>query len=907
MPLLRNIVGKKAVSGTDFFMVVVEKNACMRVKEVNVLRGPNYWSIKRHKLIQVTLDLEELEYRPTDEIPGFLERLQQVLPSLHEHRCSVGTPGGFFERVRRGTWMGHVVEHIALELQNLAGIEVGFGQTRGTGVEGVYHMVFEYGEEQEGRYTAEAAIRVAEALVKGEACDVQNEVAEIRRLWFSEKLGPSTGSIVEEAHRRGIPCLRLDSDSLVQLGHGCKQSRIEATLTSNTSTLAVDLACDKNRTKQLLEDAHLPVPAGEVICDVDKLKEAIEAIGYPLVIKPLNGNHGNGATINIQDPAHAECAFHRAQQYGRQVIVEKFVEGCDFRVLVINYRFVAAALRTPACVTGDGIHTIQHLIELANRDPRRGNGHDNVLTEIKVDELTLELLKKSGLTLETVLPHGKIVHLKPTANLSTGGTATDVTDDVHPQNRSLFERIARNIGLDVCGIDVIAPDLSTPLRENGGAVLEVNAAPGFRMHLEPTKGKPRNVAKPVVDMLFPQKDNGRIPITAITGTNGKTTTTRLMAHIARTAGYITGFTTTDGVYINDELVLKGDCAGPGSAQMILKDRSVEFAVLETARGGILRTGLGFDQCDCAIVTNVAEDHLGLGGINTIEKLARVKSVVPESVHAGGYAVLNADDDLVYAMRDNVHCKVALFSLYADSVRIEEHCAAGGVAAVYENGYLLLRIGNHFIPIEEVSNVPLTFGGKAEFNIANALAAALAAYTSRIKLGTIREALRSFVPSSETTPGRINIFEFNDFTVLLDYAHNPHGLRALGKFVQTFDASTRIGVITGVGDRRDEDIISLGEEAANVFDEIIIRHDDDMRGRTYEELDRLLTTGIRRVNPDVPVASFGNERDAIERALQLRRPRSLIVVLADNVQAVAACIMQHQQVDQEEVASLRRAV
>ena len=879
----------------------------MLVREIKVLRGPNYWSIKRQKLIQLTLDLEDLEYKPTDEIPGFLERLQLLLPSLYEHRCSVGEPGGFFERVRKGTWMGHVIEHIAIELQIMAGIEVGFGQTRGTGEEGVYHMVFEYGEEQEGRYAADAAIRIAEALIKGEAYDVQKDVCEIRRLWFKEKLGPSTGAIVEEARRRGIPIMRLDNDSLVQLGYGCKQSRIEATITSKTSTLAVDVAGDKDKTKRLLTDANLPVPFGEVISDVENLKDTIEAIGYPIVIKPLNGNHGKGATINIQDWEHAECAFHRAQKYGREVIVEKFIQGSDFRVLVVNYKFVAAALRTPAMVTGDGEHSIQQLIDLANLDPRRGSGHDNVLTEIQVDEITLELLRKGGYTLETVLPTGKELHLKPTANLSTGGTATDVTDDVHPQNRSLFERIARNIGLDVCGIDVMAPDLSTPLKENGGAVLEVNAAPGFRMHVEPTHGKPRNVAKPVVDMLFPGKNNGRIPIIAITGTNGKTTTTRLMAHMVKTAGYLTGFTTTDGVYINDELVLKGDCSGPGSAQIVLKDSAVEFAVLETARGGILRSGLGYDQCDCAIVTNVAEDHLGIGGIDTIEKLARVKSVVPETVHAGGYAVLNADDDRVYAMRENVRCKVALFSLYADNARIEEHCAAGGVAAVYENGYLLLRIGNHFIPIEEVSNVPMTFGGRAEFNIANALAASLAAYTSKIKLGVIREALRSFVPSKESTPGRINIYEFNDFTVLLDYAHNPHGVRALGKFVNTFDATTKIGIITGVGDRRDEDIIALGEEAARVFDEIIIRHDDDMRGRTYEELDRLLTTGIRRINPDVPISYFGHECEAVERALQLRKPKSLIVVLIDNVQAVTECIMQYQQIDQEELIGLRKAV
>jgi cyanophycin synthetase len=879
----------------------------MLVQDIKVLRGPNYWSVKRQKIIQFTLDLQELEQKPTDTIPGFLERLQQLLPSLHEHRCSVGGPGGFFERVRRGTWMGHVIEHIALEIQSLAGIEVGFGQTRGTGKEGVYHVAFEYGEEAEGRYTVQAAVAIAEALIKGEPYDVQKDIAEIRTLWFREKLGPSTGSIVEEAKKRGIPAMRLDGDSLVQLGYGCNQKRIEATITSHTSMLAVDVAGDKHKTKQLLQESNLPVPLGEVVTDIESLKEAATAIGYPVVIKPLNGNHGKGATINIQDWEHAECAFHRARQYGRQVIIEKYIQGSDFRILVVNYKFVAAALRTPATITGDGRHTIRELIEIANKDPRRGNGHDNILTEIHADDVCLELLKKKGYTLDSVLPQGESLALKPTANLSTGGTATDVTDDVHPQNRSTFERIARNIGLDVCGIDVMAPNLSQPLRETGGAVLEVNAAPGFRMHLEPTHGQPRNVAKPVVDMLFPNKSNGRIPIIAITGTNGKTTTTRLMAHIVKSAGFVTGFTSTDGIYINDEQVLKADCSGPSSAEVILRDSAVEFAVLETARGGILRSGLGFDQCDCAIVTNVAEDHLGLGGIDTLEKLARVKSVVPETVNPNGFAVLNADDDLVYAMREKVKCKVALFSLDESSPRIEEHCAAGGLAAVYENGYLLLRIGNHYIPIEEAANIPITFGGRATFNIANALAAALAAYATRIKLGVIREALRSFVPSSESTPGRINVFEFNDFTVVLDYAHNPHGVRALGGFVKTFDAESRIGIITGVGDRRDEDIIAMGEEAAKIFDEIIIRYDEDMRGRTHEELNRLLTSGIYRVSTEIPVAYYGNECDAVEKAMQQRRPKTVLVVLTENIQAVTVCLQKYKKEEEEVLVKMRAAV
>ncbi|MDB5205254.1 MAG: cphA [Flavisolibacter sp.] len=876
----------------------------MKVRDVKVLRGPNYWSIKRHKLIQATLDLEDLEYKPTDEIPGFLERLQQLLPSLYEHRCSVGNPGGFFERVKEGTWMGHVIEHIAIALQNLAGIELGFGQTRGTGEEGVYHVVFEYGEEEEGRYTLSAAIKVAEALINDEAYDVQKDIAEIKRLWFKYKLGPSTGSIADEAKKRGIPVMRLDDGSLVQLGYGAKLTRYEATITSHTSSLAVEIAGDKEQTKKLLQAANLAVPFGDVVGREENLKDAIDAIGYPIVIKPLDGNHGKGATINIIDWEHAVCAFHRAKKWSEDVIVEKFIEGCDYRVLVINNKFVAAALRTPASVTGDGKHTVQQLIDIENQDPRRGAGHDNALTEIKVDEVTMELLRKKHFTVNSILPQGEVLHLKPTANLSTGGTATDVTDQVHPENISCFERIARNIGLDICGIDVMATTLSTPLKENGGAVLEVNAAPGFRMHLEPTSGTPRNVAAPVIDMLFP-KDKGRIPIIAITGTNGKTTTTRLMAHIVKQAGYVTGFTTTDGVYINDELVLKGDCSGPHSAQLVLKDSSVEFAVLETARGGILRSGLAFDGCDCAIVTNVAADHLGLGGIDTIEKLARVKSVVPETVNENGYAILNADDDLVYAMRENVKGKIALFSMHADNARIEEHCAAGGLAAIYENGYLLLRIGNHFIPIEEAVNIPITFGGKADFNIANSLAASLAAYTSKIKLGTIRKALRSFVPSAESIPGRMNIYEFNDFTVVLDYAHNPHGVKALGQFIKTFEGR-KVGIITGVGDRRDEDISSLGEEAAKVFDEIIIRHDDDMRGRSYEDIDRLLRIGIHKIDEDKPIAYYGTECEAVEQVLNEGRPGSVIVLLIDNVTAVTECIAKYRNREKERMMTLQKA-
>ncbi|HEY0068170.1 MAG TPA: cyanophycin synthetase [Flavisolibacter sp.] len=879
----------------------------MKVIDIKVLRGPNYWSIKRHKLIQMTLDIEEMEQKPTNEIPGFYERLQNLLPSLYEHRCSEGVPGGFFNRVQEGTWIGHVVEHIALEIQSLAGIDAGFGRVRGAGKEGVYHVVFSYGEEKEGVYAAHAAIRIAQALVDGQEYDLQKDIDMIRDLWEDQKLGPSTGSLVDEAIRRNIPALRLDNNALVQLGYGRKQKLIEATITSNTSQIAVDIAGNKNVTKRILTEVNVPVPRGVIVSSVENLAACVDEVGFPLVIKPLDGNHGKGATINITSYEEAEQAFHRAKKYSHKIIVESFITGHDYRILLVNYKFIAAALRTPASVTGDGVHTISQLVEIANSDPKRGRGHCNVLTTIEVNELTYELLNKSGLTMDSVPEEGREIYLKPTANLSTGGTATDVTDEVHPANIAMFERVARTIGLDICGIDVMATDLSTPIKENGGAIIEVNAAPGFRMHVEPTVGTPRNVAKPVMDMLFPFNDDGRIPIVGVTGTNGKTTTSRLVAHIAQHSGYTTGLTTTDGIYINQELLVTGDCSGPKSAQFILRDKCVDFAVLETARGGLLRSGLAFDQCNCAIVTNVAEDHLGLGGIDTIEKLARVKSIVPESVSKDGFAILNADDDLVYAMRENLECNIALFSMYHDNLRIEKHCEAGGLAAIYEQGYILLRQGNQLMPVEEVVNIPITFGGKADFNIANVMAACLAAYTNGITLNTIRLALKTFIPSVETTPGRLNMFDFNDFKVMLDYAHNPHGLRALGKFVRSFDVSRRIGVITGVGDRRDEDIIAVGEEAARIFDEVIIRLDEDLRGRTEEELIELLRKGVQNIDRNKPIAYTRTECEGTEYAIDHATPNSLIVILVDNVQKIQEHIKNCLKTKQLQVSSLKQAI
>ena len=855
----------------------------MKIREINAMRGPNYWSVRRHKLIVMVLDLEEMEELPSNKVDGFYNRLIAMFPGMYEHRCSVGEPGGFFQRVEEGTWMGHIIEHIALEIQTLAGMDVGFGRTRGYGEEGVYSVVFAYMEESVGRYAATASVRICEALIAGEDYDLSEDIQEMRELREADRLGPSTGSIVEEAASRGIPWIRLNKYSLCQLGYGANQKRIQATVTSETSSIGVELACDKEDTKYLLEQAEVEVPRGDIIRRERSLKEACRYVGFPLVIKPIDGNHGRGITVDIQNYDDALQAFHHAKESSKSgaIIVEKFIEGQDYRLLVINNKLVAAAIRTPAHVIGDGKSTVQELIDEVNKDPRRGYGHENVLTQITVNELTKTIIKDAGYTLDSIIDEGEKLILKDTANLSTGGTAEDVTDIVHPANVSMAERISKIIDLDICGIDIMTTDISKPLSETGGAVLEVNAGPGFRMHLAPTTGLPRNVAAPVIDKLFPQKgDTGRIPIIAITGTNGKTTTSRLIAHIAKMKGYRVGYTTSDGVYIQNRLLMTGDCTGPASAEFVLKDPTVNFAVLECARGGLLRAGLGFKKCDVAVVTNVAADHLGLKGIHTVDQLAKVKGVVPETVLPDGYAILNADDDLVYDMRRTVDCNVALFSMDENNPRIKALQRLNGITAIYENGYVTICRGEWKMRLMKAENIPLTYGGKAKFMIQNVLAAVLAAHVQGISIEDMKAALETFIPSATQTPGRLNLFEFNNFTILLDYAHNPAGMRALQKFTNELEATVKVGIIAGIGDRRIEDNNEMGAIAAEMFDEIIIRQDKRLRGKTEEELIKMLNDGIKKKDPNKKTTIIPSEKEAIKFAVKNAVKGSLIIMCSD---------------------------
>ena len=870
----------------------------MKILKIQALQGPNIWSIARKKLIQMRLDLEELEELPTNKIPGFRERIELLIPSLITHRCSEGCHGGFFQRVDQGTWMGHVIEHIALEIQSLAGMDVGFGRTRETKTKGVYNVVFNYLEEKVGVFAAESAVKIAQAIINGDDYDLLADLQTMREIREKVRLGPSTGSIVDEAKSRDIPWIRLGTNSLIQLGYGINQMRFQATITCKTSNIAVDIACNKEQTKKMLDAASIPVAKGSICVDEEDLADTIKSIGYPIVLKPLDGNHGKGASINVTNWEDAVLGLEYAQKYSRRVIVERFITGHDFRVLVIDNKIVAAAQRVPAHVVGNGINSIEELIKIVNSDPRRGYGHENVLTEIDIDRDSLELLEKRNFTVNSIPEKDDIVYLKSTANLSTGGTSIDVTDMMHPENVFMAERISRIIGLDVCGVDIMANNLTQSLKENGGVILEVNAAPGFRMHLAPSEGLPRNVAAPVIDMLYPLGKPSRIPIIAITGTNGKTTTTRLIAHIVKNNGFRVGFTTSDGIYIQNHLMEKGDTTGPISAEYILKDPNVEFAVLETARGGILRSGLGFSRCDIGIITNIQEDHLGISDIHDLNDLSRVKSVVVESIKKDGWAVLNGEDEYCLKIADKLDCNVALFSLNENNNAIIEHCKNGGIAAIYENGFVTIKKGDWKIRVEKATLIPLTMNGKAKFMIANVLAATLASYLYGFKIEDIKLSLTTFLPGAAQTPGRMNVFKFSKFKVMIDFAHNPTGYRGIEDYLQSVEAKRKIGIISGIGDRRDDDIKECARIAARMFDHIIIRQEKYLRGRTEKQIIDLIIDGIKESDATTSYEVVTLEIDAIRHAFSLAVEGTYIVALSDVVANAIEIVQEYLDLETE---------
>ena len=863
----------------------------VKVLEMRALRGPNIYT--RRPVIYMKLDIGPYEETPTDKIPGFLDRLRAKLPSLHEHRCSEEGPGGFFHRVELGTYFGHVVEHVALELQTLAEMDTGFGRTRTTGQRGVYNLVFSYVWEQPGRRAGELAVALVEALARERVFDLDAAILELKELRERYMLGPSTGAIVKEALDRGIPSVRLNDQSLVQLGLGVNQRRIEATVASSTSHIAVELACDKDACKQILEDAGLPVPEGTLVRSVEEARKYLEEESprYPLAVKPYDLSKGRGATIGTRDAAETLGAVAYALEYSSAVLVERCLRGDDYRLLVINYELVAAARRTPARVVGDGRSTIAQLVERENADPRRGFGHERVLTRIDLDETSLALLRARGMTPVSVPGAGEAVLLKTTANLSTGGTADNVTDRVHPMNRYFAEHAARVLNLDIAGVDVVAPSIEEPIDQNGGGIVEVNAAPGFRMHLSPATGEPINVAAPVLDMLFPPGGGARIPIVAVTGTNGKTTTTRIIAHLFRSVGRKVGYTTTDGITVGNHTILKGDMTGPFSARVVLRDPTVDFAVLETARGGILREGLGFDYCDVGVVTNVGIDHLGLKDVDTLEEMASVKAVVVENVGTNGFSVLNAMDPLVAAMAATARGQKVFFSRDPENAVYKRHRREGGIGATVEKGVLMVNRGTIRLPIAEVYEIPITFNGRAEFNVDNCLAAALVAYVRGMQTDDIRSGLLTFTPTFAYSAGRMNLIPVKDFEVILDYCHNVSSFEAVRNFLAKVEARRRIGVVGIPGDRRDEDVLAMAAHAARSFDHFILR-EDQLRGREPGAVPAMVASELKRLGvPPAAIEIHLAEEAAVDRALALARKDDLVVLFADSVEAVYHRVME----------------
>jgi cyanophycin synthetase len=857
----------------------------LRVTRIRALRGPNYWRLA--PVIACDIAMGPLEKTTSADIPDFTARLIAAVPSLETHKCTRGHRGGFVERLTEGTHLPHVLEHLALELQVLIGSDVSFGRVVPSGDEGVWWLIVEYEEEQVGLQAMRDAVSIVRACMAGESVSIGDIINDLLSLHESSRLGPSTGAIVEEARRRGIPVRRLNNYSLVQLGLGRNLHRIQATLTDSTSAIGVEIAQDKDDTKRVLENIGLPVPRGNVAPTVDSALEIADEIGYPVILKPLAANHGRGISGRLNNAEALRSAWDRSASYGSRIVVEQFAEGRDHRVLVVNGRVVAAAERVPAHIIGSGRHTIGALIEMANRDPRRGVGHTKMLTRIPTDASAVEHLALRGRTMETVPARGEVITLAATANLSTGGTSIDRTEEMHPDNVTACEMAAGVIGLDIAGIDILTPDISIPFRENRSVIIEVNAGPGIRMHTHPAEGEPRNVAAPIVDMLYPPGVSATIPVIAVTGTNGKTTTTRLIAHLFRVSENVVGFTTTDGTYLGNRRVIEGDMTGPFSANIILSNPTVDIAVLETARGGILRAGLGFDECDVGIVLNVSADHLGLRGINTVEQLADVKGVVAAVVKREGHAVLNADDPLVYAMRDRTMADIVLFSTRpeGESAEFEQHLLRNGIGARIENDTFVIRRGRLRIPIASVREVPLMLGGGARFQQENILAAIATAYVQGMRYDDIRAGLLSFFPSPSLTPGRLNLMRIGKGRVLVDFAHNPAAIAGLMDFVQNLDAAHRIGIITAPGDRRDEDLRTVGRLSSGL-DRVIVREDKYRRGREPGEISALIIEGLLEGGmADHQFKVIYNETEGLALAIAQMEDNDLVFVLADDVPAV----------------------
>jgi len=849
----------------------------MEVSRVRALRGPNLWShhTSVEAIISCTADEESIS-----ALPGFEARLRALFPQIWPLQ-----PTGHDDTIP----LAQVLEVAALALQAQAGCPVTFSRTTATIERGIYQVVVEYSEEDVGRLALALAEQLIQAARDDSSFDLDGALHRLRELDEDVRLGPSTGSIVNAAVARGIPFRRLTEGSLVQFGWGSRQRRIQAAEIDATGAIAETIAQDKELTKKLLDAAGVPVPLGRVVTDPDDAWAAAQEIGLPVVIKPKDGNQGKGVTVNVNTREQLTAGFHAASEFRDDILVEKYLPGHDYRLLVIGNKLIAAARRDPPHVVGDGVHTVRQLVETVNLDPRRGSGHATSLTKIRFDDIALASLAKQGYDAESVPPKGQRVTLRNNANLSTGGSATDVTDDVHPEVAARAIAAAHMVGLDICGVDLVCDSVLKPIEDQNGGIVEVNAAPGLRMHISPSFGKGRAVGEAIMDTLYAPGDDGRIPVVAVTGTNGKTTTVRLIAHLLGASGLRTGMTNTDGVYIQGRRIDSGDCSGPRSARNVLLHPDVDAAVFETARGGMLREGLAFDRCQVAVVTNIgAGDHLGLNYITTLEDLAVLKRVIVQNVAPGGMAVLNAADPIVAAMAENTRGDVTYFAMDCSLPLMQKHRAQGRRIIYVDAGHLVAAQGKteERIPLSEV---PVTRGGVIGFQVENVMASVAAAWAVGIEWNIIRTGLKTFVGESDNAPGRFNVFDYKGATVIADYGHNPDAIQALTNAVEAMPAKRRSVVISGAGDRRDEDIRDQTRILGKAFDDVLLYEDQCQRGRSEGEVVALLREGLQEAPRTGRIEEIRGEFVAIDRALELLQPGDLSLILIDQVDEALAHI------------------
>ncbi len=862
----------------------------MKIINTTVFNGKNIYSHKA--CIRIDLDLEGYAEIPSKDIKYFNTRLVKLIPEVREHRCGIDEDFGFLKRLTGGTYLAHICEHIVIALQNRLGIDVSYGKARE--VEGEhYYLVFQFKYEKTAIEIANLAVEIENSLIQGKIPNLNKKMKKIQEIYSREMLGPSTEAIVQEAKLRNIPVIRLGERSMIQLGYGKKSRRVQATLGPETNAVAMEMVCDKLLTKEVLSKNFLPVADGSIVDDKNHMLSLAESIGFPVVLKPRYGNQGNGVFANIKNKKELIEAYKILSKEYENILIEKHVQGKDYRVTLIDYKVSAVSKRLPPSILGDGVNTIKQLIKNLNNDPLRGEGHEKPLTKIAIDEKLICNLKEKGLSLKDVLEYGKEILLRNNANLSTGGIAVDCTDLICSENIAICQRAARAVNMDICGIDVCCEDISIPITESNGAILEINASPGIRMHLFPSEGLPKDIGRHLIDLYY--KDGfENIPVVSVSGTNGKTTTTRLISHILRGQEEIVGMTTTNGIFINDDCIEEGDTTGYISAMSILINKEVDAAVFETARGGIIKRGLAYDEADVAVLTNITEDHLEVNGINTMEELAKVKALVIEAVKDDGYSILNAEDSWSMNIMDRAKGNIILFSKTRDNDFLKNHLENGNKCVFIENGYVCLEQNNILTPIIKVKDIPITLKGKLVHNIENALAAIAASISLNVNFKLIKDRLKTFLLDEKFNNGRFNMFDVNGVTVILDYGHNIEGYRCTLESLEKLKFKNLLGVIGMPGDRTNEHIMDVGKISSKFFSRIIIKEDEDKRGRKEGEVAKILKKSILQegFSPG-KINVYLKEKNAFKKALSMSQPGDCIVVFYENYKLLFNTIEEYR--------------